>query len=71
MQAVSSCGRWGLLFVVVCGLLIAVASLVVDIGSRCMGLSSCSVGSVICSATCGIFPGQGLNHCPLHCKVDS
>ena len=28
--AFSSCGEWGLLFVVVCGLLIAVASLVVE-----------------------------------------
>ena len=27
-RAFSSCGKWGLLFVVVCGLLIAVASLV-------------------------------------------
>ena len=31
-QAVSSWGEWGLLFVVVCGLLIAVASLVVEHG---------------------------------------
>ena len=43
MQAFSSCGWRGLLFVVVCRLLIAVASLVVDIGSRSMGLSSCGV----------------------------
>ena len=34
-------------------------------------------GSVIvahgpsCSAACGIFPGQGLNPCPLHWQVDS
>ena len=31
-RAFSSCGEWGLLFVVVCGLLIAVASLVVEHG---------------------------------------
>ena len=31
-QAFSSCGEWGLLFVVVRGLLIAVASLVVEHG---------------------------------------
>ena len=30
MQAFSSCGEWGLLFVAVCGLLIAVASLVAE-----------------------------------------
>ena len=30
MRAFSSCGEWGLLFVVVCGLLTAVASLVVE-----------------------------------------
>ena len=30
--AFSSCGEWGLLFVVVCGLLIAVASLVAEYG---------------------------------------
>ena len=31
-RAFSSCGQWGLLFVVVCGLLIAVASLVAEHG---------------------------------------
>ena len=31
-QAFSSCGEWGLLFIAVCGLLIAVASLVVEHG---------------------------------------
>ena len=24
-----------------------------------------------CSVACGIFPNQGLNQCPLHCKGDS
>ena len=32
VRASSSCGEWGLLFVVVCGLLIAVASLVAEHG---------------------------------------
>ena len=32
MRALSSCGEWGLLFVAVCGLLIAVASLVAEHG---------------------------------------
>ena len=40
-QAFSSCIEWGLLLVVVLGLLIAVASLVVEQGSRCTGFSSC------------------------------
>ena len=31
-RAFSSCGEWGLLFVAVCGLLIVVASLVVEYG---------------------------------------
>jgi hypothetical protein len=24
-----------------------------------------------CPVACGIFPGQGLNRCPLHCKANS
>ena len=39
--AFSSCGERGLLFVAVRGLLIAVASLVADHGSRHAGFSSC------------------------------
>ena len=41
IQASSSCGKRGLLFVAVRGLLIAVASLAVEHGSRRMGFSSC------------------------------
>ena len=26
---------------------------------------------ISCPATCGIFPDEGLNPCPLHCKADS
>ena len=37
-QAFSSCGERGLLFVAVCGLLIAVASLVVEHGLEVRGL---------------------------------
>ena len=41
MRAFSSCSEWGLLFVAVRGLLIVVASLVVEQGSRRTGFSSC------------------------------
>ena len=41
-RAFSGCGEWGLLFVAVCGLLIAVASLLQNTGSRHAGFSSCS-----------------------------
>ena len=67
-QAFSSCSKWGLLFFVVHGLLIAVASLVAEHGL---------VGSVVvvhglsCSVACGIFLEQGLNPCPLNWQVDS
>ena len=41
--AFSSCGEWGLLFVAVRGLLIVVASLVVERGPRHVGFSSCGL----------------------------
>ena len=41
VRAFSSCRERGLLFAVVCGLLIAVASLVASTGPRCVGFSSC------------------------------
>ena len=41
MQAFSSCGEGGLLFVVVCRLLVAVASLLAEHGLQVCGLSSC------------------------------
>ena len=49
------CGAWAL--VVACGLQRAGSVVAVH------GLS--------CSMACGIFLGQGLNWCPLHCKADS
>ena len=83
-QPFSSCGKWGILFVMVWGFLIVVAS-------RCRaqalgtGFSSCSMqawglwseGSLVVahefssSATCGIFSGQGWNSCPPHWQEDS
>ena len=68
--AFSSCGERELLFVVVRGLLIAVAS-------RCGAWALGAWASVIvargfsCSAACGIFLDQGSNPCPLHWQVDS
>ena len=58
VQVFSSCGKRGYFLVVVCKLLIPVASLVVA-----HGLS--------CPATCGIFLDQGSNLCLLHWQVDS
>ena len=43
MRAFSSCGERGLLFMAVHGLLIVVASLVAEQGSRHAGFSSCGM----------------------------
>ena len=60
----SSCGEQGLLFVL-CGLLIAVAPLVAEHGSR--HTSSVVVAhGLSCSTACGIFMDQEWNLCPLH-----
>ena len=80
-RAFSSCSEQGLLFVVVRGLLIVVASRcrARPLGARASvvvacGLSSC--GSVVvvhglsCSVACGIFADQGSNPCPLHWQVE-
>ena len=58
MQAFSSCGKQGQLFVAVYRLLTAVASVVVE-------------HWLSCSMACGIFPDQGLNPWPLHWQTDS
>ena len=78
-RAFSSCSEQGLLFLVVCGLLLLQST-----GSRHAGFSSCgtwaqqlwlagSRGQAVvvahglsCSAACGIFLDQGSNPCPLH-----
>ena len=57
-QAFSSCGEWGHSLVVARGPLNEVASLVVG-----HGLS--------CSVTCGIFPEQRSNLCPLLRQANS
>ena len=76
-QASSSCGEQGLLFVAVCGLLIARLLLLRSMGSRRTGLSSCGSRAVVvahglsCSAACGIFLDKGSNPCPLNWQADS
>ena len=62
-QAFSSFGKQGLLFVAVCGLLIAVVF--PDVKRRLWA------HRLSCSAACGIFPDQGSNLCPLHWQADS
>ena len=70
VRAFSNCGDRELLFVEVCGLLTAVASLVVEHGLQAHGLQQLwRAGSVVvvhglsCSKACGIFLDQGLNPC--------
>ena len=79
----SSCGEWGLTSSCGAGgLLTAVASLVVEHGSRHVGSADTtprlqSTGWVVgvhrssCSAAHGIFPDQGSNLCLLYCQADS
>ena len=83
VQAFSSCGEWGLLFVGVRGLLIAVASLFE--GHRLQGAQASvfvsprvwNTGSVVvvhrlsCSMVCGILLDQGSDPCLLHWQADS
>ena len=57
--------------VAVCGLLIVLASLVVEHGLSGAGASVVLVHRLSCPKACGIFLDQGLNLCPLHCKADS
>ena len=76
--AFSSCGGRGLLFVVVHGLLVVVASLAAEHRLRARGLQQLwRAASVVvahgfsCSTACGIFPHQGSNPCPLRWRADS
>ena len=62
-------GHPGLSLVSVSRLPAAVASLVVSLGSRACVLSGCGTQASLLHG-CEIFPGQGLNRCPLHCKED-
>ena len=53
------------------GILTAVASLVVEFGLSGLQASAAVLHRLSCSLAHGIFPDQGLNWCPLHCKADS
>ena len=74
----ASCSEWGYSLLGVCRLPIVVASLVVDSRLQAHRLQKLpDTGSVvvahglICSVTCGIFPGQESNLCRLHWQADS
>ena len=58
-----------MLLTAVHGLLIAVDSFVESTGSRCAD-SVVVLHELSCPETCGIFPDQGSNPCPLHCQTD-
>ena len=70
-RAFSSCGERGLLFVAVCGLLIALACLCW--GARALGARASVVVAhgLSCSMACGIFRDQGSNPHPLRWQADS
>jgi len=67
----SGCREQGLLFIlfITHGLPIALASVVVSIGSRVRG-SVLVTHRLRCPVACGIFSHQGLNPCPLHWQAD-
>ena len=52
------------------GLLTVVAPLFVEHGLWSTGSAAVAHG-LSCFTTCGIFPDQGLNLCPLHWQADS
>ena len=70
-RAFSSCGKWGPLFITVCGpLTIAAFFLLRSTGSRRAGSVVVAHGPS-CFTACGIFPDQGSKPCPLHWQADS
>ena len=74
VQAFSSYSEWGLLFLVVLGLLIAVASFVAEqtLGTQASVACVAVVANKLSrSAVCGIFPDQRSNPCPLRWQADS
>ena len=70
-----SCGEWGLLFVVVHGVLIQWFLLLQSTCSWHTGFSGCSVGvlehGLSCLHVTRNLPGPGIKPLPLHWQVDS
>ena len=69
-RAFASCGEWGLLFLVLGGLLVAVTALVAEHGLQSAGSGTVAHG-LSCSSARGSFPDQGWNSRPLHWQGDS
>ena len=59
------------LFVPVCGLLTAVASLLMEHRLSDAQASVTVAYELSCATACRIFPDQRLNLCPMYCKADS
>ena len=70
-RAFSSCGKQGLPFDTVRGLLTVVPSLVAEHGALGARASVVVAHGLSCSVACGIFPDQGSNTCSLHWQADS
>ena len=70
-MAFSSCSESGLLSS--CRVWASCFSCYFCCGARALGVqaSVTVVNRLSCPTACGIFPDQGLNCCPLHCKADS
>ena len=66
-QAFSGSGEQGYPLAAVRGLLIEAASLVAEHGHSGLVVVA---HRLICPEACGIFPDQGPNQRPLHCKAD-
>ena len=70
-RALSSCGKWGPLFIAVRGPLTITASLVAEHRLQTHTGSAIVAHGPSCSAAYGILPDQGSNPCPLHWQADS
>ena len=72
VQAFSSCGERGL-GTLCCGVQASHCSGFSCCGARALGARASVVVAhgLSCSMTCGIFPDQGSNPCPLHWQADS
>ena len=74
---ITTCGlslvvaSWDYSLIVVYGLIIVVASLVVEHRLKGTQVSVVVVHGLDCPMACGIFPDQGLNLCLLHWQADS